>query len=134
MKKKTLLDSFAVLAWLQNEKGSQHVEELLYRAQGGNEQVILNIINLGEIFYRCARVQDISFARGILEEIRLLPIRIYSCPDDLVLTAAEIKASYPMAYADAFIVATALKENATIITGDAEFKQVEHLVKIDWLG
>jgi predicted nucleic acid-binding protein len=39
-----------------------------------------------------------------------------------------------MAYADAFIVATALKENAAIMTGDAEFKQVEHLVKIDWLG
>jgi len=110
------------------------VEDLLYRAQGGNEQVILNIINLGEIFYRCARVQDISFARGILEKIGLLPIRIYSCPDDLVLAAAEIKAGYPMAYADAFIVATALRENATIITGDAEFKQVEHLVKINWLG
>jgi AbrB family looped-hinge helix DNA binding protein len=44
VKKKILLDSFAVLAWLQNEKGSQHVEDLLYRAQGGNEQVLSNCL------------------------------------------------------------------------------------------
>ena len=33
MKKKSLLDSFAILAWIQDEKGAQQVEDLLYLAQ-----------------------------------------------------------------------------------------------------
>jgi len=133
-KKKSLLDSFAVLAWIQDEEGSQFVEDLLYRAQKQQEEVLLNIVNLGEVFYRSARVQDISFARDILEKLKLLPIRIYPCPNEFILEAAEIKAQYPIAYADAFIVATALREKARIITGDPDFKKVEHLVSIEWLS
>jgi predicted nuclease of predicted toxin-antitoxin system len=34
---------------------------------------------------------------------------------------------------DGFAVATAQRENAVILTGDPEFKNVEKLVKIDWL-
>ena len=134
MKKKYLLDSYAVLAWIQDENGAQFVEDLLYRARGNKAEVLLNIINLGEIFYRCARVVDIQSAHNLLENIRLLPIRIMPCPNDLVLEAAEIKSRYPIAYADAFALASTLREDACIVTGDPEFKEVEHLAKIHWLS
>jgi predicted nucleic acid-binding protein len=134
VKKKYLLDSYAVLAWIQDENGAQFVEDLLYRARGNKAEVLLNIINLGEIFYRCARVVDIQSAHNLLENIRLLPIRIMPCPNDLVLEAAEIKSRYPIAYADAFALASALREDACIVTGDPEFKEVEHLTKIHWLS
>ncbi len=51
----------------------------------------------------------------------------------VILEAAEIKAQHPIAYADAFIVATALREGALIVTGDPDFKKVEHLVSIEWM-
>lgn len=35
MKKKSLLDSFAILAWMQDEDGAQVVEDLLYGAERG---------------------------------------------------------------------------------------------------
>jgi len=47
--------------------------------------------------------------------------------------AAKIKGRYPLSYADTFAVATALRKDAAIITGDPEFKQVESLVSIEWL-
>lgn len=134
MKKKYLLDSYAVLAWIQDEKGAQFVEDLLYRARENKENVLLNIINLGEIYYRCARVLDMESARNLLENIKLLPIKITPCPNELVIEAAEIKARYAIAYADAFAVASAIREKACIITGDPEFKEVEHLVEIYWLS
>ena len=37
-------------------------------------------------------------------------------------------------YADCFAAATAIKEKATVVTGDPEFRKVEGLVGIDWLG
>jgi predicted nucleic acid-binding protein len=133
VKKKSLLDSFAILAWIQDEKGAQQVEDLLYRAQDHKEELLLNIINLGEVFYRCARVRDIPFARNILEKLRLLPIKIYPCPNDLVLEASEIKAKHPIAYADAFAAATAVRENARVVTGDPDFKHLDKIIEIEWL-
>ena len=93
----------------------------------------MNVINLGEVYYRLARQHGHPFARNILRQIETLPLQLYPCDQVLAIEAAKIKADFPMAYADAFAVATALKENAAVVTGDPEFAKVEHLVKIDWL-
>ncbi len=50
-----------------------------------------------------------------------------------VLEAARIKTQFPVSYADAFAVATAIKERAVLMTGDPELKHVEALVTIEWL-
>jgi len=62
-----------------------------------------------------------------------LPIRSCSVDFNLIKEAAKIKSRHPLSYADAFAVATALREDADIITGDPEFKGVEGLVSIEWL-
>jgi ribonuclease VapC len=55
-------------------------------------------------------------------------------PDrELIWKAAEIKAEYAISYADCFAVATAIRHNATILTGDPEFKKTEKLVKVKWV-
>jgi predicted nucleic acid-binding protein len=46
---------------------------------------------------------------------------------------SKIKARYALYFADCFATATAQPENAVILTGDPEFKNVETLVEIDWL-
>ncbi len=52
---------------------------------------------------------------------------------DDVLSAARIKAEYSLSYADCFAAATARKFNAVILTGDPEFKNIEHFVEIEWI-
>jgi ribonuclease VapC len=49
------------------------------------------------------------------------------------LAAAEIKAQYPLSYADAFAVAAAMEFSAAIVTGDPEFKAVESYASVLWL-
>jgi len=68
-----------------------------------------------------------------MRQLEVLPLQFYPCDQVLALEAAKIKADYPMAYADAFAVAVALREHAAVVTGNPEFRQVEHLVTIDWL-
>lgn len=133
MRKKSVLDSFAILAWLQNESGADRVEALLTQAQRRKTSLLLNVINLGEVYYRLARQHGHPLAHTIIRQLETVPIQLYPCDHDLAIEATKIKADYPMAYADAFAVATALKEHAVIITGDPEFRSVEHLVTIDWL-
>lgn len=51
-----------------------------------------------------------------------------------VIAAARIKAACPLSYADAFATATALKHAAVLLSGDPDFKSVEKLIAIRWLG
>ena len=97
MNKPSLLDSFALLAWIQNEPGAQRVEDLLYASRDNKETLLMSIINLGEVYYRCARLKDLSFAKDLVGQLALLPIKVVSCTDDLVWQAAEIKAQHAMA-------------------------------------
>jgi len=49
-KRRKLLDSFAVLAWLGDEPGAQTVENILRDAEAQRLEVFMNVINLGEVY------------------------------------------------------------------------------------
>ncbi len=131
MKRKSLLDSFALLAYLKQEDNYEKVEKILL----SNEvQVLMNDINVGETFYILARERGSEEAEYFLNVVLpTLPIVNISNALHDVIQAARIKAQYSISYADCFVVATALKEEATILTGDTEFKYVEKVVRIEWL-
>ena len=131
--KNYLFDAFPLLCWLQEEPGHELVEDLLTQAEEGKILLSLHIINLGEIFYRVYRLAGLKKAEDIIEKIRLLPIKIVSVSDGAVMEAAEIKGKYPISYADAFAVATALQTGATLVSGDPEYKVVSKMIKILWV-
>lgn len=133
MKRKRLLDSFAVLAWLQDEAGAESVQGILLTARRERIPLLLTVINLGEVYYRVARQHGHPFAQGVIRQVKALPIELCPCDEELALRAARIKADFPIAYADALATATAQREVATVVTGDPEFRKVQHLVPIEWL-
>lgn len=48
---------------------------------------------------------------------------------------AELRSKHPIAYADAFAVATAVEFNATLLAGDPEIELLEgeQNLKVEWL-
>jgi ribonuclease VapC len=131
VKQKSLIDSFALLAYLKQESNYQKVEDLLSSKE---TQLLMNDINIGETFYILARERGLDQAEYFISAILPnLPITKIGNTLTEVIDAAKIKAQYPISYADCFAVATALREKAVIITGDPDFKQVEKIVTIDWL-
>lgn len=132
-KKRSLLDSFAVLAFLNRESGFEKVNSLLRQAERAGTPLLMNEINLGEVYYVTARERSFEQAEDFLNRLETLPIQLVANSFDQVLEAAKLKARFPISYADAFAVATAIRMNAVVVTGDPEFRQVERLVKIDWL-
>jgi predicted nucleic acid-binding protein len=131
VKKKSLLDSYAVLAYLKQEERYKKVKDLL---SSDEVRILMNDINVGETYYILARERGRERAEYFLNIILpSLPITVLGNSLQEVIQAAVIKSEYPISYADAFVVATAQREGATIITGDPDFKQVEDLVKIEWL-
>jgi predicted nucleic acid-binding protein len=128
-----VLDSFALLAYLQDEPVALRIERLLSNAANGKCRLFLSMINLGEILYITERRGGIVKAQDTLALIQQLPIQVLSVEDRMVLAAAHIKANHPISYADSFAVAIAVQENATVVTGDPEFHSVETIVQVEWL-
>jgi ribonuclease VapC len=62
-----------------------------------------------------------------------LNFTVLPVPNPLIFQAAEYKAEYSIFFADCFALASAIEYKATLVTGDPEFKKVEHLVEIVWL-
>ena len=134
VKKKRLLDSFAMLAYLNQEVGFQRVRDVMGEAQESGETVLMNEINIGEVYYILVRKRGEENAVRFLDIILpALPISPVSNTFDDVIDASRIKAEYPISLADCFAAATAKKANAAVMTGDPEFEKIEHLVPIDWL-
>ena len=134
MRRKQLLDTFAVLAWLQDEPSASAVESILQDAKRDGAELLMTLINLGELYYILRRSLSAVETRALLDMILDLPVRAIPVSEDLVWEAAEIKARNPLSYADCFAVAAARREGAALVTGDPEFRRVEGLVQIHWLG
>ncbi len=134
MKRKKLLDSYALLAYLNKEDGFEKVRNVLANAQKSSLPVLMNELNVGETYYILYRKRGHEQAEYFLDIILAgLPISMISNDFNAVISASKIKARNALSFADCFAVATAQRENAAILTGDPEFKNVEKLVKIDWL-
>ena len=128
-----LLDSFALLAYLNNEPGKPRVEAILADAEKKQCQVLMCMVNLGEVLYQVERLHGFYAAQRTLVLAESLPIGLLDATRELVLDAAHIKANHPLSYADAFAVAVAQRQNAIILTGDPEFETVKSIINVEWL-
>jgi len=128
-----VFDSHALLKFFQKEEGYEKVVELLETINKNNLVRCLNAINLGEIIYCTKREFGDQKKLEVLAHIERLYFTILPVPNSLIFQAAEYKAEYPISYSDCFVLASAIEHTATIVTGDPDFKKVEHLVKIVWV-
>src|SRR5438552_18971755 len=76
-------------------------------------------VNLGEVFYVVHRGEGPEAASDVVRWLR--PRLTLELPtEERIIEAATLKSSHPLAYADAFAVATAVAHGATLVTGDPE--------------
>ena len=132
-----ILDSFALIGYLENELFSSRVETILKQAREGKRLIYLHAIHLGEVYYITLREQGQDLADLAYSRIRAFPLTYIEIIDEKLLrTAAKLKAKYPISYADAFAAAMAVMNNAFLLTGDPEFQVLEKKenISIEWLS
>ena len=128
-----IFDSHALLKLFQREKGWEKVAEILNNMEKPGGRSFLNVINLGEIIYITKREFGDMKKVEVLANIERMGIIVLPIPNDLVFEAAELKAKLSISFADCFTITSALRQKATIVTGDPEFKKAEDLVQIEWV-
>ena len=125
-----VLDTFAMLAYLQGESNGARVRAIF---QSRRQNVYMSLSNVGEVLYITERKQGIRKAQEALASIRQLPIELLPSDEQTTFAAAHIKANYTVSYADTFAIVAAQTVGGTLLTGDPEFGAVEELVHIEWL-
>jgi ribonuclease VapC len=128
-----IFDSHALLKFFQKEKDYEKVVHLLEEIKRAGVTKYINAINLGEIIYATKREFGDQKKLEVLANIERLNFTVLPIPNNLIFQAAEHKAQYNISYADCFALASAIEHKAILVTGDPEFKKVEHLVEIMWV-
>ncbi len=127
-----VVDTWAALAFLRKEGSADTtMRRYLKRAGSGNVRLLMNLVNLGEVYYRMIQLAGVDNADERLRLLRKLPIEMVPVREPLAMEAGRIKAQYRVSFADAFAVATARVEDGTVLTGDPEILALpRNLVRI----
>ncbi|HEX3681087.1 MAG TPA: hypothetical protein VHU83_01000 [Bryobacteraceae bacterium] len=66
-----VLDAWAIMAWLKGQQpAASRVRSLLDASGGGPMKPLMNIVNLGEVFYLSVKARDLAYGERVLENLR----------------------------------------------------------------
>jgi ribonuclease VapC len=129
-----VLDSYALLAYFEDEAGGVQVEKILMAAQAGKTKLFLSVINFGEVYYNTFRERSREIADQVRLALEQLPITVVSADMDITLEAAKLKGAHSVAYADCFAAALGIRKKARVVTGDPEFNKFDERVAVEWIA
>ena len=128
-----VLDSWAIMAFLEDEPAAEKVEGILIEALETDLRLLMTTINLGEVWYSVARTRSELAADQVVQQVLSLGIEIVPVDWEITRQAARFKSTGRIPYADCFAAALALQVNCSLVTGDQEFKQFEDRINIEWI-
>jgi predicted nucleic acid-binding protein len=110
-----VLDACALIAYLNDEEGSENIENILL----SNNIYFMSIINVFEVCYDAAKVSGDKHAIHLFDEIKQMPIIIqYDIERDVLFQAIYFKTKYKISVADSIALALAKVKGAIIVTSD----------------
>ena len=128
-----VLDSWAVIAYLEDEPSGEQVEDLIATAHEEQIPIYMSVVNVGEVWYTLAREVSEEEANAGVKMLSDLRIQFENVDWELTQEAARFKSQNKMSFADAFAAALAKVKKADLVTGDNEFKPLDGQIKILWV-
>ncbi len=124
-----VLDTSALLTYIENEEGATEVEALLQKALDAEIVLYISMVSCIEVFYITWQEQGKEAA---VERLKLIDdLTVIQEPVDSQLTKiiGEIKATKAMSFADCCIAGLAKFKQATLVHKDPEYEQIENEIK-----
>ncbi len=125
-----LLDTSALLALHFNEEGADRVEAILRSAEKEQALVFISFVSRMEMLYVIWKDHGRQKAIESIHYLDQLPINIIESNEEILFKAAEVKATIPLSFADSWVAATAIQENACLVHKDPEFDSLKDIVQM----
>lgn len=128
-----VLDSSALIRYLDDEAGSDRVEALLAECAAGRAGVLISAIQWGEVAGNVRRrfgaAQQVRVLSRLPSEVEVVPATAQRA-----VSAAELRVDRKIAYADAFALELAMQSpEHVLVTADYGFKSVEDFARVEFL-
>jgi predicted nucleic acid-binding protein len=129
-----ILDACALIAWLKNEDGADIVDGLLDKAETGEIDLFISVVNLVEINYGFISDVGADRAKEIMRTIKETAVKITGINDSIFQETSLFKAKYNLSLADAFGLGTAAAYGGTFVTCDHhELDKIEPALNVPFL-
>ena len=126
MGKVFVLDACALVALLKNETGANVVSAAYRQAENSEADIIMNRINLLEVYYGFYHDDGKEYADRIIDSIAKSIVTISEFDKEIFLIAGRLKASYRISLADSIVLAQTILLNGELVTSDHhEFDPIE---------
>ncbi|HOU15582.1 MAG TPA: PIN domain-containing protein [Anaerolineae bacterium] len=122
-----LLDSSAIMTYLEDEEGAEYVNTLLF-----NEIVLMPWSAMMEVYYLTLQEQGVNIAEQRYEWLKKLPVTIlWEMDEATLLIAARFKAMHRISFADALIAGFAAAHNAILVHKDPEYQALKGKIQLE---
>ena len=95
-----VLDSWAVIAFLEDESAGAKVADIIANAQEQGIKLLMSVVNAGEVWYIVAREASAADADASIKQLRDLGIEFVDADWDLAKDAGYFKSKNKMSFAD----------------------------------
>lgn len=124
-----LLDTSALLTWIEGEEGFLRVRSIL-----DEERTIIPWAALFEVYHITLQERGEIIAYQRYATLMRLPVTfIWEMSESVVLTAGRLKAKHRISFADATIAAIAVHTNAILVHKDPEFVPLSGVILLEAL-
>ena len=130
--KRIVLDASALMTFFEDRPGADQVEDVIRLGVEGKRQLLMSVVNWGEVYYSTWRTKGPEVARKVLDDIAQLPLEIVNADIEVTRIAAELRAEHKLPYIDCFAAALAVSRKASLTTSDKDFAHVERRLEILW--
>ena len=129
-----VLDACALVALFKNEDGADKVDEVYKKAENGEVELIINRVNLLEVYYGFYHDKGKDYADKLMESVEQSVVSISEFDKDIFPFAGRLKATYRISLADSIALAQAIIVNGELLTADHhEFDALDGVEPIKFL-
>jgi predicted nucleic acid-binding protein len=129
-----VLDSSALIRYLDREAGGDRVKAILKTCVTGQAELQISAVQWGEVAGNLRKRFGAQEQERILSSLLPSEAEIVPASGERAVRAAELRVDRKMAYADAFALDLAMASPDHIfVTADYGFKSVHNLAQIEFL-
>ncbi len=128
-----VLDSSAILRYLDNEAGAARVSEIIKAHLAGKCEAVISAPHWGEIAGITHKLHGRRAMELVLSRLSAFGIAVATADGDRAVRAALIKLETNIPYVDAFGAELAEAHDCTLVTADFDFKPASRTLTIEFL-
>jgi predicted nucleic acid-binding protein len=129
-----ILDSSAILRYLDGEAGAARVSDIIKGHLAGRCEAIVSALHWGEVAGITAKVHGLDAMELVLSRLLAFGLWLAPATADQAVAAALIRVKRGIPYVDAFgVELAAAAQDRVLVTADFDFKAAARDVKIEFL-